>query len=347
MDTDLTMQSTLKTCLLLALATFSNGALALDAWPATASQTAISSIAASEPSGLIYESRQDKLYFVGINKVHEMNPDGSNLKTWTVSYSDLEGITTTDTIPAGKTRPYLYLAQEDPATIAEFDPSTGTLTGKHWSVSGSGLIDATDASKRMEGFTFVPDGHHPWGVTSSGGVFLISMQNGHPASSSGAPIIAVNIDLSGTSVSKITEWVPIENQTDISDLFYSTLTKQLFILYDAGNNLVVEKMDATHTQLKNYTLPGTTTTQEAFVMIPNASCTGADVYIGEDGTGNIWQLSEFPYSCILPSNQDGGSTGGSTNTPGTNSSGSSVDSSCRTGSPQSLILILISLLIWI
>lgn len=283
-------------------------------WPTNMNRSLVSSgiPSVADIGGTVYEPIEDKIYVVRRNEIFSMNPDGSGVQSWTNNlYYDLESVTTTGFLPQGRTVPYIYIGQEDPAAIVEFDPVTGTLTGKSWDVSQ--WIDSIDDNggfgKRMEGITFVPDGHFYLGTpqvsaapSGSGGIFLISMQYGHPATPLNAPVIVIDVDLANSgNVTYMDEWVPIPGRQDISDMHYSSLTRLLYIEFDRDNKLVVQKMDASGV-ITDYDLPNNSTDEEALAFVPNAACTVADAYIGEDSTGRVWQYDGFPFACVNPTN---------------------------------------------
>lgn len=251
---------------LFAMALITPSAFAVSNWPASSSGTNIGANlpADFEPSGAYYDSDIDMLYVVSDEGfVARMNTSGGNITIWEVG-DDLEGIT--------KVGSYLYLAEEKQNAMYQFDPSTGTLTGKSWSFAswmpGDGTNDA------MEGLTY------------ANGYFYASASDG--------TVFVFDVNLSGSSVSVVNSFKPTGN-TSISDLSYNAVNETLYIMY-RGYSIVEWKSVS---DVVEYALPSNSTGSEALAFEVNCSSGTANIYIGNDpaATHQVWKYSGYPVTC--------------------------------------------------
>ena len=142
-------------------------------WPGGSTATDIGGDlpAGFEPSGIVWDDFTGALWVVDDEgQLARMLDDGTSTDYWTVSAGlDLEGVAVTGTTPK------LYLGEEDPPTIREYNSSSTaapTSTGKSWELG----VPVTSGSG-MEGLTWVPNGYHPYANSASGGVFFASSQS--------------------------------------------------------------------------------------------------------------------------------------------------------------------------
>ena len=253
--------------------------LSIPAWPA-GSGTEIGSGLPSgyEPSGIVWHERYDALFLVSDDGwVSWVDQSGSVITTWTPG-SDLEGITIADS-----DTDYLYLGVEEPETIREFDISAGTLSGKSWDLTAwmPGI-----SGQGMEALTFVPNGHHPYSSSSSGGLFYAGLQ-----ADGRIYVFDVDLDLSG-SVSYVDTIEPYPGMADLSGLHYHTDTGVLYGIYDSWN-LVLE-MNPDGTIVGVYELAGDS--QEGVTLMPSCPISETLIFIAEDA-GEVWRYDGYPVNC--------------------------------------------------
>ena len=270
-----------------------SGSVAMAApWPASATGTDIGGGLPSgfEPSGIVWDNFTGALWVVGDeSQLARMLDDGTSTSTWTIAGGlDLESVAVTGTTQK------LYLGQEDPPIIREYNSSsTGapSSTGKSWQLGFS-----TTSSDGMEGLTWVPNGYHPYANSSSGGVFFASSQ-----SNGTIYVYDVNLSTSGSTPTLRGSFTPDATQTDISDLYFSTATRTLFVLYDAANKVL--EIDASTTSfsiMSSYTLPASTSGQEGVTTLPQCPGAETNIYIADDDgdtAHNIYLFDDFPQLC--------------------------------------------------
>ncbi len=237
-------------------------------WPADASGTELVAglPSAYEPSGAAWDSESQKLYVVsdeGI--VSRMNLDGSSVQNWYFS-GDYEGIA----VASGK----VYIGIEYPAKVVEFDPTTGTLTGKSWTLNHVN----GDAKLGMEGMTIVP--------TNTG--LRVYAGSQYDASIS---VYDINPSVS-ESVSYVTSFKPYSGS--ISDLSYDVNTGRLYALYDSA----VVVLDLQGNILDQYTAPGFD--QEGIAVISSCSSTLGTIVVASDTPASVMKYGNFQTGCVVP-----------------------------------------------
>lgn len=285
--------------------------LAASSWPGSSTGTSIGTgVSTLEISGIAWDNFTGMLYSVGDEgQLIRMDRNGGSTTIWPVVYApnpavpattispDLEAVAVTGTTNK------LYLGVEydsasRTAMILEVGsttslPTAGTTitTGKSWHLPTSGL--AVSSSQGMEGLTWVPNFHHPYPASTSGGVFYASTQQDGSIS-----VFDVNLSISGsTPVQLGTSFKPDPNQTDISDLYYSTATRTLFVLYDNANQVIeIDTSTTNYEKIATYTLPASPTAQEGVTTLPLCPGASTTFYIGND-TGGIYSFSSFPQLC--------------------------------------------------
>ncbi len=241
-----------------------------------------------EPSGILWHNRLETLFLVHDKGwVARLESDGT-YDAWNVG-GDLEAIAVADA-----SSDYLYLGVEQPDdSILEFRISTGTLTGKSWDLTP--WMTGPDNSG-LEALTFVPDGHHPYGDgngrTRSGGLFYAGLQyDGR------VYIFDVNLSSSG-EVDYVADFSPASAPaTDLSDMWYDTGTRTLYLLHDGADT--VREMLTDNTPLAEYTLPGTGQEGVAFVRTSPAE---GYLYITDDSLHTVVRYGGYP---VLDADEDG------------------------------------------
>ena len=223
-----------------------------------------------EPSGLVWHPRLEYAFMVGDDgDVTQIDYDGTIINSWFPG-GDLEGITIAD-----KESNYIYLGVEQPDAIREFDLSTGTLTGKTWQLTD--WMTGPDNSG-LEGLTFVPNGHHPYSPSSSGGLFYAGLQ-------ADGKIYVFDVDLSGSDVNHIDTITVVSGMSGISGLNYDVKTKILSAVFSSTSRYI--KMKADGTVSGEYQLPGNN--QEGVAVTPDGV-----IYIAEDVGPEVWRFDGDP-----------------------------------------------------
>lgn len=284
------------------------------AWPASPTGTSIGNgLSAYQISGVVWDNPTGKLYSVDDEgTLIRMERDGLSTITWPVSGGpDLEGIAVT-----GSTF-NLYLGVEydsgtNSAKILEIPsytmPAAGTtLTpSKSWSLPQADL--AVNASHGMEGLTWVPNGHHPYTDSSSGGLFYASSQE-----NGSITVFDVDLSTSGSIPVKVASFTPDSTQTDISDLYYSAATRTLFVLYDTADKVIeIDTTTTAYEKIVTYNLPSIPTDQEGITTLPQCPGASTQIYLGND-TGGVYSFNSFPQLCATAY----GATGDATINPAT------------------------------
>jgi hypothetical protein len=285
----------------LSLSLCAGSAAADTPWPSNSTGTNIGSglVPAAgepsfEPSGIVWDNVTSALWLVGDeSQLARMQPDGSNPTVWTLAGGyDLESVAVTGTTNK------LYLGQEYDSTskepvIREYTSSSTaapTATGKSWVLD----MPNVTSSDGMEGLTWVPNGYHPYPASASGGVFFASSQ-----ADGRIYVYDVNLSQSGT-LTRLGWFIP-DSSHDISDLYFSTATRTLFVLYDSANKLLeIDTSSVQYPVMSAYTLPEGTDGQEGVTL--KASCPGAstNIFIADDdgpSAHNVFSFNNFPQLC--------------------------------------------------
>jgi len=247
-----------------------------------------------EPSGIVWDNVTSALWLVGDeSQLARMQPDGSNPTVWTLAGGyDLESVAVTGTTNK------LYLGQEYDSTskepvIREYTSSSTaapTATGKTWVLD----MPNVTSSDGMEGLTWVPNGYHPYAASASGGVFFASSQ-------ADGRIYVYDVNLSQSGTLTRLGWFTPDSSHDISDLYFSTATRTLFVLYDTANKLLeIDTSTEQYPIMSTYTLPTSTDGQEGVTL--KASCPGAstNIFIADDNGStahNVFSFNNFPQLC--------------------------------------------------
>lgn len=228
-----------------------------------------------EPSGIVWHDALQVLFLVSDNGyVSMMDSGGGGVTNWYAGGYDLEGITVADF-----SSNLLYLGVESPDSILEFDLTAGALTGKSWNLTP--WMTGPDNSG-LEALAFVPDGHHPYGTTRSGGLFYAGLQDN-------GKIYIFDADLSASgTVSYVATLTPVSGRSDLSDMQYNAHTRTLYLIYDSSN--YIREVLTNATLVVEYTLPGADQEGISFVR---TSPSGGVVYMGQD-TGGVKRYEGYP-----------------------------------------------------
>lgn len=218
-----------------------------------------------EPSGADWHERLNKLFIVNDGgTVSMMNEDGTGITNWAVA-GDLEGITVADS-----TSDFVYIGDEHPDAIKEFNISTGTVTRTFdltpWMTGNSNL--------GLEALTFVADESHP-----EGGLFYAGHQQEGKIYVFDLPIKS---SPTSTIVTYQTTLTPVVGRVDLAGLEYDPTQDIVYAMYDSANKLVAMTPDGT--VLAEQDLPQTD--QEGFTR--SSSC---DVFMAQDTAKKVWHYS--------------------------------------------------------
>ncbi len=255
-------------------------------WPTTTSTTDIGTAAMAvkstfEPSGIVWHAGRGTYIVVGDGgDVMEISATGTVINTWTPS-GNWEDVTVTDTAST-----IIYLAHENNSAIYAFDMAAGALTGDSWSVS-SYIYPVGKLG--LEALTWVPDGSHAYGTTTSGGVFYAGWQND-------ADIYVFDADTSTSgSIAYLDEIKTTSGMSDLSGLSYSAATGTIFAVYDGYD--LVEERETDGTLLSTATMPAGS--WEGITL--NDSCptsTSATVVLANDA-GGITAYGSYAAACLV------------------------------------------------
>ncbi|MFZ2979028.1 MAG: SdiA-regulated domain-containing protein, partial [Candidatus Magasanikiibacteriota bacterium] len=262
-------------------------------WPAnlTRHNDIVLTPSSYQPSGLAWNSVTNKLFTVcNTGQVTIMNFDGTSQQTTAMPYyMDFEAITIVD-----QNSTKVYIGNENPDSILEYDWQTKTLTGKSWNLTS--IMTGAD-NQGLEGLTFVPNSFHPFPNSASGGVFYAGIQR---TPVSGGDIIddyliyVFDIDLNTSG--KIIKWwgIPVAPNTptyDIADMYFNQDTGILYVLYDGANRLIEMKTDGT--VIKDYSNVSVNE-QEGLVIKTSYPSLTADIYLASDTDKSIGWYSGYP-----------------------------------------------------
>ena len=231
-----------------------------------------------EPSGAVWHPGLSHLFIVGDDgDITELDGNGNIIHTWSPG-GDLEGIAVADI-----DSDYIYVGVENPDAIYEVDISSWpwSFSGKSWNLTA--WMTGPDNSG-LEALTFVPNNHHSYADSSSGGVFYAGLQaNGQ--------VYIFDVDLSQSGiVSYKDNFAPLAATSDISGLDYQAETQTLYSIFDSSNKLIETEADGT--AINNYDLPGND--QEGVALMPACPDANTNIFIAEDVGPEIWKYSNYP-----------------------------------------------------
>lgn len=263
-------------------------------WPADGTGTLLSVGVGYEPSGIIWHTRLNRFFVVSDNgTIISMDQNGDDEKYWNIG-GDLEAITIAD--PESN---YIYAGIEHPDSIKEVDVTTGQLTGRSWDLT-QWMIGADNSG--LEALTFVPNGRHSYGASSSGGLFYAGLQ-------ADGKIYVFDVDLahSGTVVYKNVKLTPASGKTDLSDMFYCIETDTIYAIFDSFDLLVEMAPDGA--VVGEYTMPQPYRGQEGVVVVTSDPNLPAQIYIAQDEAPEVWRYNNFPVTHVMTLSIASGSGG--------------------------------------
>jgi len=226
---------------------------------------------AYEPSDNDWHDVLNRLFVVSDEGVLSMMTDaGSSVTSWTVG-GDLEGVTV-----ANAYSHLVYIGQEIPNKILEFDVTTGAVTR---SFDLSPWMLTADLRYGLEALTFVPDS-----TNAEGGLFYAGHQGEGIVYVFSLPIVS---STTSTTVTYVRQFTPVSGRTDISGLDYDADNSVIFVEYDANNK--VDAVTSAGTLVKEWTLPQLD--QEGFAR--NGAC---DIFISQDSAKSVWRYAGAGFS---------------------------------------------------
>lgn len=257
------------------------------AWPGSTTATDIGSAAMAakstfEPSGIVWHAGRGTYIVVGDGgDVMEISVTGTVINTWTPS-GNWEDITVADTAST-----IIYLAHENNSAIYAFDMATGALTGDTWSVA-SYIYPVGKLG--LEALTWIPDGDHPYGTTTGGGVFYAGWQ-------SDADIYVFDADL-GTSgsITYLDEIKTTSGMSDLSGLTYNAATGTVFAVYDSYD--LLEERETDGTLITSSTVPSAGSWEGVAFNDSCPTSTSATIVFANDA-GGITAYGSYPAACIV------------------------------------------------
>jgi len=283
----------------LALAVLVTGSVgaASSAWPRSSTGTVLSTTI-PEPSGIVWDPVSGKLYVASDSGViTRMATDGSSPTPWTPTFTgkaDFEGVTVTGSSSL------VYVAVEVPPAIYEFNPSTGQFTGNSWALSDL----PHDSSDGMEGLAFVPNGYSPYGTSSSGGLFYASSQTD-------GSIHVYDVPLSGSgaqTVTSIAHFTPDSGNKDIADLYFSTATRLLYVLYGNAQKIIQVAGDTSQNGTTYDVPPGTDKGLEGITLINTCPANGTTTIDLANDHGPVTAYTGYPQPCATRLTDSGDAT---------------------------------------
>ncbi|MFH1784925.1 MAG: CARDB domain-containing protein [Candidatus Micrarchaeota archaeon] len=231
-----------------------------------------------EPSGIVWHPYFDSLFLVGDGgNISKIDIDGANVVNWNIG-GDFEGVSV-----ANQNLDYVYVAVEYPFEIIRFNASQGVVSAQ---ISLTGIIPATgNPNSGIEGIAYVPNGDHPYSNSSAGGLFYFGVQEN-------GVIYVVDVDFGLSTATLIDSFIPVPGRTDISDLFFSTETETLYVLYDTDN--FIREITSNNTYITEYPAPGLN--QEGITFLPACPNTETTLFIAED-SGRVMRYENYPINC--------------------------------------------------
>lgn len=224
-----------------------------------------------EPSGIFWHNRLQSLFLIWDNGyVTQMDVNGNILhpSVFIGGGFDLEDITVVD-----ENSNLVYLLQEYPQAIVEFDISSWTLTGRRWNLLGM----PGDAINGAEALTYNKATHE---------FYVGAQMNGQ--------IYVYNVDLTTPGDVNFSRSIATGINADIAGLNYSNETHHVYAVFDQSN--ILQEYDEHGVRVRQYDVPGLD--QEGLTLLPGCPGETAQIIIAED-TGRVMKYgSSYPLSCI-------------------------------------------------
>lgn len=233
-----------------------------------------------EPSGIVWHNRLQSLFLVSDDgRVTQTDIDGNIIHPSVQTGGlDLEDITVVD-----EQSKFIYLLQEFPQQIVEYDISSSTLSGRRWNLLGMN----GNAHDGAEALTYNKFTHE---------FYVGAQMNGQ--------IYVYNIDLNIPGDVNFSRTIATGINTDIAGLTYSDETHHVYAVFDSSNILQeydehgvrVVHYDENNTPIPQYDVPGRD--QEGLTLLPGCPGEMAQIIIAED-TGRVMKYgSSYPLACI-------------------------------------------------
>ena len=176
------------------------------------------------------------------------------------------------------TSPLVYAAIASPDALVALDWSTQSVL-RRWTLTT--WLDSSDLS----GITWVPDSHHPWGQTRSGGVFYAATTDG--------TITVFDIDIGeAEAVERLGDLTPVPGRTGLSDLHYDTTTRTLYAAYGSAQRIVEAWTNGA--LRREWTIRPRDV--RGLATIPTCS-TDSTTLVLLESEGATWRLPGLPASC--------------------------------------------------
>jgi len=237
-----------------------------------------------EPSGVAWHPGRNTLLVVSDGGlIAELPPNGGPTTVWSLP-GDLEGITIKD--PAS---PLVYVGNENPDSIVEFNLATGLATGKSWNLT-PWMTGPTNEG--LEALAYV-NGEFWAGLQLNGTIYRFSLGAG------GA------VTLLGSFASHL-------GRTDLAGLDWDPCTGVVYALHDAAN--VIVEYDSSGAFLREYALAGSD--QEGVALMVGSPTATTPIFIAQD-TGAVFRYESYPVAVCPPGTWTdlGGGTTGSAGAP--------------------------------
>lgn len=228
-----------------------------------------------EPSGVVWHGRTHSLFLVWDNGyVTQMDTSGNILHPSVFVGGDLEDITVVDDQTNS-----IYLLEEYPQKIVEFDISTWTKTGRVWSLNGM----PGNAADGAEALTYNAETHEFYvGAQMDGQIYVYA------------------VDLQNSGSVNFSRVIHTGVAADIAGLNYSADTKKVYAVFDSAN--ILQEYDASNDHLlTQYDVPGVD--QEGLTVLPGCPHASTPIIIAED-SGRVMKYQNYPVVCPNPSQVD-------------------------------------------
>ncbi len=234
-----------------------------------------------EPSGIVWHNRLQSLFMVWDNGyVTQMDIDGNILhpSVFIGGGYDIEDITVVD-----EQSNFVYLLQEFPQAIVEYDISNWRLTGQRWNLLGM----PGNSRDGAEALTYNKFTHEFYvGAQSDGNIYVYNIDLSNPSDTNFSRMIDTHMNVRGG---------------DIAGLNYSNETNRVYALFDTAN--VIQEYDSRDQLRAEFTdVPGIE--QEGLVILPGCPNANAQIIIVEDaplvrGAGaRVMKYNSYPLACI-------------------------------------------------
>src|SRR3989338_11440838 len=235
-----------------------------------------------EPSGIVWHNRLQSLFVIWDNGyITQIDQNGNILhpSVFIGAGFDIEDITVVD-----EQSNVVYILQEYPQAIIEFNISDWTLTGRRWDLLGM----PGNSRDGAEALTYNKSTHE----------FYVGAQ-------SGGNIYVYHIDLSNPSHTNFSRMIDTHMSGrggDISGLNYSEETNHVYALFD-GANVIQEYDSRDQLASEEFTnVPGYE--QEGLVILPGCPNASSPIIIVEDAPiragdrARVMKYNTYPLACI-------------------------------------------------